>query len=172
MNAYPSHCQINYSFMKTPWALLFAVFFIWASPLRAQSLDDLLGVGKSELGESRPETRKLWNDLVTALEQGNFESGKNTAQQFLDVIDYTEPYQKNFAAMALKLLNADLEQTGPGTTSAAIAEIQAQITAKATELKALQDKKVELQKNAKDANMSGAVIGALFGGAVDQICEC
>lgn len=157
--------------MKTPWALFFAVFFIWAAPLRAQSLDDVLGVGKSELGESRPETKKLWNDLLTALEQGNFEAGKDTAQQFVDVIDYTEPYQKNFAAMALKLLNANLEQTGPGTTSAAIAEIQAQITTKENQLKTLENKRVELQKNAKEANMSGAVVGALFGGVADQIAN-
>jgi hypothetical protein len=133
-----------------------------------QSLDDVLGVGKSDLGESKPETKKLWNDLVTALEQGNIEAGKDLAQKFADVIDYTEPYQKNFAAIASKLLNANL-QAADATTSAAISDVEAQITTKNSQLTVLQNKSVELQKKLKDANTSSAVIGGLFGAQLGGI---
>ena len=134
---------------KRLWPIFLALLFMPAgSSFAQQSLDDVLGVGKSDLSESKPETRKLWGDLVTTLEQGNFDGGKDSAQKFLDVIDYTEPYQKNFAATALKLLNATLDQTGPGTTSAAIAEVQAQITTKKSQQTALENKRVELQNAA------------------------
>ena len=75
--------------------------------LHAQSLDDVLGVGKTDLAESKPETKQMWNDLVTALERGDMENAKKLADNFSNVIDYTEPYQKNFASAALSILSSD-----------------------------------------------------------------
>ncbi len=137
--------------------------------LHAQSLDDVLGVGKTDLAESKPETKQMWNDLVTALERGDMENAKKLADNFSNVIDYTEPYQKNFASAALSILSSD-QRLGPDgklsldkATLADIAEVQAQIATKERELKALEDKRTALQKKLQDSNMTGALIGGLLG---------
>jgi len=167
----------SHTLVKLSWSLLFSVFLCWEAPLIAQSLDDVLGVGKSDLGESKPETKKLWNDLVTSLEQGNFVDGKAYAQNFVDVIDYTEPYQKNFAQTALELLNVTpvtndaLVVKAESDANATMADFRAQISSREELLKKLENKKVELQKKVSDANTAGAVIGGLFGAQLGQIAN-
>jgi hypothetical protein len=59
MQAFPAVCLV----------LLSAVA---SQPARAETLEDILGVGKTELRESSPETKKLWDGLLSALETSNF----------------------------------------------------------------------------------------------------
>ncbi len=161
-------------------AMLIALtaLIIWASPLsRSQTLDEVLGVGKSDLQESKLETKKLWNDLVTSLEQGNFGDGKVYAQNFVDVVDYTEPYQKDFAQTALELLNATpamndaLVTKAEAEANAIMGENRTQISSREELLRKLENKKVELQKKVSDANTAGAVVNGLFGAQLGQIAN-
>lgn len=139
------------------------------------SLDDILGVGKNDLADSKPETKRLWNELLVALEQGNFAGGKTLAHQFTNVIDYTEPYQMNFASTARDVLNSNYDVTSADNfdenTTAAIAELQAKIADRERQIKKLEDKKPELQKKVGSANTGAAVLSALLGpqlGAIGQ----
>jgi len=157
--------------MKNKVCSMLVVLAVIGTPtaVRAQSLDEALGVGKSDLAESKPETKQMWNALVTALERGDMENAKKLAEDFGNVIDFTEPYQKNFASAALAILSSD-QRLGPDgkptlakATLAEIAEVQAQIATKEREISALEDKRTGLQKKLQDSNMAGAVIGGLLG---------
>ena len=172
---------MTYTHIKSLRSLLGAstlVFLLAAqTPAWSQSLDDVLGVGKSDLAESKPETVKMWTDLVTALERGDLNGAKKLAEEFNDVIDYTEPYQKNFAGAALGILSSDRQTGADGkltldkATLAEIADSQAQIAAKEREIKSLEDKRTGLQKKLKDSNMTGAVFGSLLGAGVGNIAN-
>ena len=149
-----------------------AVILISSFPLHGQptpSLDDILGVGKSDLAESKPETLQLWNNLLSALEQNNIADAKSLSLKFTNVVDFTEPYQMNLAATALEVLNTNYDTSASSDanfdegTKAAIAEVQSQIAPAERKIKALSDKKPELQKKVGSANTTAAVLGALLG---------
>lgn len=70
---------------------------------RAQTLDEVLGVGSNDFKTSQPETLKLWDNLVSALEQNKFDEGEQYAQQFVRVTDFVEPYQKTFANLVVMI---------------------------------------------------------------------
>jgi len=55
---------------KISLILLLIVVSIGTQRIFAQSkeLEDILGVGKTELEDSKPETKKLYGDLITALD--------------------------------------------------------------------------------------------------------
>lgn len=155
---------------------LLAGMLLAASP-SAQTLDEVLGVGRSDLAESKPETVKLWNDLVTALERGDMENAPKLADAFGNVVDFTEPYQKNFASAALKILTADKPVGSDGkpaldkATVDKIAEVQAQVAGKEREIKTLEDKRAALTKKLQDSNVAGAVIGGLLGAGLGNIAN-
>lgn len=164
--------------VKNKCIFIIACGLISLTSINAQqsSLDNVLGVGKSDLADSKPETKRLWNELLVALEQGNFAGAKTLAHQFTNVIDYTEPYQMNFASTARDVLNSNYDVTSADSnfdenTTAAIAELQAKIAERERQIKKLEDKKPELQKKVGNANTGAAVIGALLGpqlGAIGQ----
>ena len=160
---------------KTQLLCISAVFFLVSPLAQAQSLDDVLGVGKNELSDSRPETKQLWSELLKSLEQGNFSGAKTFAHQYTTVVDYTEPYQMNFASVALDVLNSNYDITATAeanfdeNTKTAIAEVQAQVAAKERKVKALEDKKPELQKKVSNTNTTAAVFGALLGPQIGSI---
>ena len=164
---------------KISLILLLLVVSIGTQRIFAQSkeLEDILGVGKTELEDSKPETKKLYGDLITALEQGDFANGKTYAQNYVDVIDYTEPYQKNFAKTALDLLNTALSSDDPTVSKAedaakaAVAEIHQQIAGYEKQMHELENKRAQLQKDMADANMSGALVGALLGPQLGQVAN-
>lgn len=164
---------------KISLILLLLVVSIGTQRIFAQSkeLEDILGVGKTELEDSKPETKKLYGDLITALEQGDFANGKTYAQNYVDVIDYTEPYQKNFAKTALDLLNTALSSDDPTVSKAedaakaAVAEIHQQIAGYEKQMHELENKRAQLQKDMADANTSGALVGALLGPQLGQVAN-
>lgn len=86
--------------------------------LFAESLDDLLGVGKTELKQARPETLKLWEDFITALEQSDFVKGQKLGTEFNAVTDFTEPYQKSFTSLVLDILKTKAATTAPAVAPA------------------------------------------------------
>jgi hypothetical protein len=164
---------------KISLILLLLVVSIGTQRIFAQSkeLEDILGVGKTELEDSKPETKKLYGDLITALEQGDFANGKTFAQNYVDVIDYTEPYQKNFAKTALDLLNTAVVSDDPTVSKAedaakaAVAEIHQQIAGYEKQMHELENKRAQLQKDMADANTSGALVGALLGPQLGQVAN-
>ena len=164
---------------KISLILLLLVVSIGTQRIFAQSkeLEDILGVGKTELEDSKPETKKLYGDLITALEQGDFANGKTYAQNYVDVIDYTEPYQKNFAKTALDLLNTALSSDDPTVSKAedaakaAVAEIHQQIAGYEKQMHELENKRAQLQKDMADANTTGALVGALLGPQLGQVAN-
>lgn len=163
--------------MKTRFTSVLLAGFLLAGTSPAQTLDEVLGVGKSDLAESKPETIKLWNDLVTALERGDMDNASRLADAFTNVVDFTEPYQKNFASAALKILTAEKALGVDGKpaldkgTIDKIAEVQAQVAGKEREINTLEDKRAVLTKKLQDSNVTGAMVGGLLGAGLGNIAN-
>ncbi|MDR1146615.1 MAG: GYF domain-containing protein [Verrucomicrobiales bacterium] len=134
---------------------------------RAQSLDEALGVGKTEYQASKSTTVDLWNNLVATLERSGFDEGLRLAKQFAAVDDVTEPYQKKFVGLVINILEPTGQFVMTDTVSAkytsAIADLKAQRAVCLNEAARLDGQIPALQKKINDAT-SGEAVGNFLGG--------
>ncbi len=89
-----------------------------AGPMRAaDALEQLLREeSQPVLRKSRPETVVIWTNLLTVADGSETNRIRELAEQFGSVNDVTEPYQKDFAASVLQVLDLFQGQwVPPGT---------------------------------------------------------
>ena len=89
--------------------------------LAADTLDELLGGERTVLKEPSPATKKLWEDLLTALEKSDIEASRPLLTSFIQTNDYVEPYQKTLSLLVVEVL----EQ--PNATAARNANLTARL---------------------------------------------
>lgn len=85
------------------WILVAVCWTAWIN-IRAQSLDEVLGVGKTEYKQSKPETIEKWENILTMLEASRFEAALPELQKYRNIDDVTEPYQKLFVDSVILLI--------------------------------------------------------------------
>jgi hypothetical protein len=141
------------------------VLFLASTPdaVLPETLDEVLGVGKSEFRSAKPETLELWDKCLTAFESGDFQEGQRLAENFRSVQDHIEPYQNLFVGTVLALLGQDPTQS---RLDAFRSEQQREKEQAEAELKALKLRRSEmeaqitaLQKKIKDDSTTSAVVG-------------
>ncbi|HEY3324988.1 MAG TPA: hypothetical protein VGP72_31330 [Planctomycetota bacterium] len=150
---------------KCALAIFSSMLLLTAIPVRSaegpdgkkedKSLDELLGVGKTDNRESSPETKKLWDGLLAALETSDFKAALPLANQFNDVKDVTEPYQKTFSASIIQILTPT-----PADASKAQADIDKQVVDKQG---AIAEKKKEMESATAEIEQKKAEIDKLRG---------
>lgn len=74
------------------------------SILAADALDELLGNEKTVLKEPSAATKKLWEELLTALEKSEIETARPLLKNFNQTNDYVEPDQKTFSLLITEIL--------------------------------------------------------------------
>jgi hypothetical protein len=140
----------------------------------ADTLDDLLGTQESKYKEASPETKQLWETTLSAVEKNEYDSAPALLQQFLDVKDVVEPYQKTFCELTLKLLTPSSDASSPQTNTVVassshdseIKEIKSEIASLEGDVSTQEKKRPALIKQAGQAQTGGAMantIGGAFG---------
>lgn len=72
-----------------------------------QTLEDVLGAGKTEYKQAKPETLEKWENILTMLEASRFEAALPELEKFRGIDDVTEPYQKVFVDSVITILKPD-----------------------------------------------------------------
>ncbi|NBQ55382.1 MAG: hypothetical protein EBU36_01795 [Verrucomicrobia bacterium] len=85
------------------WILAVSIPSLWG-PIYAQSLDEVLGAGKTEYKQAKPETMEKWENILTMLEASRFEAALPELQKYRGIDDVTEPYQKLFVDSVIILI--------------------------------------------------------------------
>jgi len=79
---------------KTAINLILGVIALLVLPqsmiTNAQSLEEVLGAGKTEYKQSKPETIEKWNNILTMLEASRFESALPELEKFRSIDDVTK----------------------------------------------------------------------------------
>ena len=127
--------------------------------LAADTLDELLGGERTVLKEPSPATKKLWEDLLTALEKSDIEASRPLLTSFIQTNDYVEPYQKTLSLLVVEVL----EQ--PNATAAR----NANLTARLQGIRVLLDN--DLVAAAKSNNELCAEKAAVIGDLRKKITE-
>ena len=63
------------------WILAVSMPSLWRS-IYAQSLDEVLGAGKTEYKQAKPETMEKWENILTMLEASRFEAALPELQKY------------------------------------------------------------------------------------------
>lgn len=144
-----------------------------------QTLEDVLGAGKTEYKQAKPETLEKWENILTMLEASRFEAALPELEKFRGIDDVTEPYQKLFVDSVITILK-------PGDQFYKTSEVQLKYDNSIEPLKrekadlTAQNKDYEAQlpvieKKVKDAATGegvGNAVGGMLGlGSVGQISK-
>ena len=86
--------------IKTPvqylcW-ILTTLMPLFLGHIYAQTLDEVLGAGKTDYKQAKPETIEKWENILTMLDASRFEAALPELQKYRTIDDVTEPYQKVF----------------------------------------------------------------------------
>ncbi|NCY22242.1 hypothetical protein EBX31_09850, partial [bacterium] len=84
--------------------ILSAAFLGACGHVWSQSLDEVLGAGKTEYKQAKPETLEKWENILTMLEASRFEAALPELQKYRSIDDVTEPYQKLFVDSVILLI--------------------------------------------------------------------
>ena len=145
----------------------------------AQSLEEVLGAGKTEYKQSKPETIEKWNNILTMLEASRFESAMPELEKFRSIDDVTEPYQKTFVDSVIDLISPGDRFLRADQTklkySQAMDALKKEKTDLVTENKELETQLPAIEKKIKDAATGegvGNAVGGMMGlGSVGQISK-
>ena len=171
--------------MKTNTAInlilgMFAFLVLSQSMItKAQSLEEVLGAGKTDYKQSKPETIEKWNNILTMLEASRFESALPELEKFRSIDDVTEPYQKTFVDSVIDLISpgdrfvrADHMKLKYSQAMDSLKKEKADVVAENKELEA---QLPAIEKKIKDAatgeGVGNAVGGMLGMGSVGQISK-
>ena len=170
------HMKINIPRTLYKTTALIATFLVMAVVFphqteAADTLDELLGTQESKYQEASPETKQLWETTLSTVEKNEYDSAPALLQQFLNVKDVVEPYQKTFCELTIKLLTSPSvtpsPQTNPvGTASphdAEVKEIKSEIASLQDDVSSQEKKRPALIKQAGQAETGGAVANAIGG---------
>ena len=168
---------------KTSKSLVLGMLAMLALPqpktTNAQPLEEVLGAGKTEYKQSKPETIEKWNNILTMLEASRFESALPELEKFRSIDDVTEPYQKTFVDSVIDLISpgdrfmrADQTKLKYSQAMDLLKKEKADLVAENKELEA---QLPAIEKKIKDAatgeGVGNAVGGMLGMGSVGQISK-
>ena len=84
---------------------IFAAFItLLLGNIHAQSLDEVLGAGKTDYKQTKPGTIEKWENILNMLEASRFEAALPELQKYRSIDDVTEPYQKLFVDSVIILI--------------------------------------------------------------------
>ena len=163
---------------KSIWTLALLMPVLFGS-VYAQSLDEVLGVGKTEYKQAKPETIQKWENILTMLEASRFEAALPELQKYRAIDDVTEQYQKLFVDSVILLIEpgdqffrADDVNIRYGKAIDGLKKDKADLTAENKELEA---QLPAIEKKIKDAATGegvGNAVGGMLGlGSVGQISK-
>ena len=94
--------------IKTPvqylcW-ILTTLMPLFLGHIYAQTLDEVLGAGKTDYKQAKPETIEKWENILTMLDASRFEAALPELQKYRTIDDVTEPYQKVFVDSVIILI--------------------------------------------------------------------
>jgi len=168
---------------KTAINLILGVIALLVLPqsmiTNAQSLEEVLGAGKTEYKQSKPETIEKWNNILTMLEASRFESALPELEKFRSIDDVTEPYQKTFVDSVIDLISPGDRFLRADQTKLKYSQAMDSLKKEKVDLVA-ENKELEIQlpaieKKIKDAATGegvGNAVGGMMGlGSVGQISK-
>ena len=168
---------------KTAINLILGVLVLLVLPqsliTNAQSLEEVLGAGKTEYKQSKPETIEKWNNILTMLEASRFESALPELEKFRYIDDVTEPYQKTFVDSVIDLISPGDRFLRADQTKLKYSQAMDSLKKEKADL-AAENKELEIQlpaieKKIKDAATGegvGNAVGGMLGlGSVGQISK-
>ena len=137
--------------------------------VQAQSLDDELGVGKSDYAEASLETQQLWEKLLDAMIAGDLAGTIPLIKEYAAVKDTKEPFQQTLVSLSVKTLTA-----GPAPTVTSTQRERSDVLGEIERLKKkieeteLQDADLKAKKQqsfgAKFGTLGDALVPGLVGG--------
>jgi len=160
------------------WILAVSMPSLWRS-IYAQSLDEVLGAGKTEYKQAKPETMEKWENILTMLEASRFEAALPELQKYRGIDDVTEPYQKLFVDSVIILIEpGDQFMRADDVNlrySKSIDNLKKDRADLCSENKELEAQLPAIEKKIKDASTGegvGNAVGGMLGlGSVGQISK-
>lgn len=145
----------------------------------AQTLDEVLGAGRTDYKQAKPETIEKWENILTMLEASRFEAALPELQKYRTIDDVTEPYQKVFVDSVIILIEpgdqfmrADDVQLRYNKSIDNLKKDKADLL---SENKGLEAQLPAIEKKIKDAATGegvGNAVGGMLGlGSVGQISK-
>lgn len=145
----------------------------------AQTLDEVLGAGKTDYKQAKPETIEKWENILTMLDASRFEAALPELQKYRTIDDVTEPYQKVFVDSVIMLIEpgdqfmrADDAQLRYNKSIDTLKKDKADLL---SENKGLEAQLPAIEKKIKDAATGegvGNAVGGMLGlGSVGQISK-
>jgi len=145
----------------------------------AQTLDEVLGAGKTDYKQAKPETIEKWENILTMLDASRFEAALPELQKYRTIDDVTEPYQKVFVDSVIILIEpgdqfmrADDVQLRYNKSIDTLKKDKADLL---SENKGLEAQLPAIEKKIKDAATGegvGNAVGGMLGlGSVGQISK-
>lgn len=145
----------------------------------AQTLDEVLGAGRTDYKQAKPETIEKWENILTMLEASRFEAAVPELQKYRTIDDVTEPYQKVFVDSVIILIEpgdqfmrADDVQLRYNKSIDNLKKDKADLL---SENKGLEAQLPAIEKKIKDAATGegvGNAVGGMLGlGSVGQISK-
>ena len=164
---------------RNPTWILALLMPAFLGSIHAQSLDEVLGAGKTEYKQAKPETIQKWENILTMLEASRFEAALPELQKYRGIDDVTEPYQKLFVDSVILLiepgdqfLRADDVNIRYEKAIDGLKKDKADLTAENKELEAQLPAIEKKIKDAATGEGAGNAVGGMLGlGSVGQISK-